>query len=163
MNARSLKLSIAMLLTAGAVTTIVPQAQANMTANYVGGTAAGVFGGDAKTFTIDPAHLTVKESSQTEFQASIDGRYRLPIVPVSARGSVYVNQLSFQATGTYDMSILPNVGAYIGGGVHVDKFTSPVVQVGAEARLNKTIVYGGFDYLTRLNTGVAKVGFGYRF
>jgi hypothetical protein len=162
MNNRSLKLATAMTIAAGTIATIAPQAQANMTANYVGGTAAGAFGG-AKTLTIDPANLTLKESNQTEFQAAIDGRYRLPIVPVSARASVYVNQLSFQATGTYDISILPNVGAYIGGGVHVDQFTSPVVQIGAEAKLNKTIVYGGFDYLTRLNTGVAKVGVGYRF
>ncbi|MBE9030115.1 hypothetical protein IQ266_10280 [filamentous cyanobacterium LEGE 11480] len=157
------RLTITAIIVSCAIITIAPQAQAKMPANYVGGTAAGAFSGMTKTFEVKPDALRFKETDDVEFQSSIDARYRLPVLPISARTSIYLNNLSVQATGTYDLSIIPNVGAYIGGGVHIDEKTTPVVQVGAEAKFGKTVIYGGFDYLTELETGVAKAGFGYSF
>jgi hypothetical protein len=156
-------LTIATILTVGTIVAIAPNAEAKMHDNYIGGTASGALGGITKTYKVQP-DLTVKESSNVEFESSIDGRYKIPLLPVSARTSIYTTGLGVQATGTYDLSIMPNVGAYIGGGVHIDQVTSPVVQVGAEAKVGKnTVIYGGLDYLTKFETGVVKAGFGYSF
>lgn len=163
MRCSKFTLAIAAMISMGVVGTIAPNAEAKMNDNYVGGTASGAFGGITKTYKVQP-DLTIKESSNVDFESSIDGRYKIPLLPVSARTSIYTTGLGVQATGTYDMSIMPNVGAYIGGGVHIDQVTSPVIQVGAEAKVGKnTVIYGGIDYLTKFETGVAKAGFGYSF
>ncbi len=155
-------LAIALIASVGTIIAIAPAAEAKMHENYVGSTASSALGGMTKTYKFKG--LAVEASNQVEFESSIDGRYKLPILPVSARTSLYTTGLGIQATGTYDLSIMPNVGAYIGGGVHIDQVTSPVLQVGAEAKVGKnTVIYGGFDYLTRFETGVAKAGFGYSF
>jgi hypothetical protein len=160
---RFTQLTLTAVATVCAIATIAPNAEAKMHDNYVGGTASGALGGITKTYKVQP-DLTVKESSNVEFESSIDGRYKIPLLPVSARTSIYTTGLGVQATGTYDLSIMPNVGAYIGGGVHIDQVTSPVIQVGAEAKVGKnTVIYGGIDYLTKFETGVAKAGFGYSF
>jgi hypothetical protein len=154
-------LSIAAIVTVGAA--IAPAATAKMVDNYVGGTASGALGGITKSYKVQP-DLSIKENSNVEFESAIDGRYKLPFIPFSARASIYTTGLGVQATGTYDLSVMPNVGAYVGGGIHTDGTVSPVLQVGAEAKVGKnTVVYGGIDYLTRFETGVAKVGFGYSF
>jgi hypothetical protein len=163
MHCPKFTLSIAAILTVSVGCAIAPAAEAKMVENYVGGTASGALGGITKTYKLQ-SDMTIKESSNVEFESSIDARYKLPILPISARTSIYTTGLGVQATGTYDLSIIPNVGAYIGGGVHIDQVTSPVVQVGAEAKLGKnTVIYGGLDYLTRFETGVVKAGFGYSF
>ncbi len=160
---RFTQLTLTAVATACAIAAIAPNAEAKMHDNYVGGTASGALGGITKTYKVQP-DLSVKESSNVEFESSIDGRYKIPLLPVSARTSIYTTGLGVQATGTYDMSILPNVGAYIGGGIHIDQVTTPVIQVGAEAKVGKnTVVYGGIDYLTKFETGVVKAGFGYSF
>jgi hypothetical protein len=161
MRCSKFTLAIAAIVSIGA--TIAPTAEAKMVDNYVGGTASGALGGITKTYKVQP-DLTVKESSNVDFESSIDGRYKIPLLPVSARTSIYTTGLGVQATGTYDLSIMPNVGAYIGGGVHIDQVTSPVLQIGAEAKVGKnTVIYGGIDYLTKFETGVMKAGFGYSF
>jgi hypothetical protein len=163
MRCTKFTLSIAAILTVGMGCAIAPTAEAKMVDNYVGGTASGALGGITKTYKVQP-DLSIKESSNVDFESSIDGRYKIPLLPVSARTSIYTTGLGVQATGTYDLSIMPNVGAYIGGGVHIDQVTSPVVQVGAEAKIGKnTVIYGGLDYLTKFETGVVKAGFGYSF
>ncbi len=162
MRCSKFTLAIALMASVGTIIAIAPTAEAKMHENYVGGTASGALGITTKTYKFNG--LAVEASNQAEFESSIDGRYKLPILPVSARTSLYTTGLGIQATGTYDLSIMPNVGAYIGGGVHIDQVTSPVLQVGAEAKVGKnTVIYGGFDYLTRFETGVAKAGFGYSF
>jgi hypothetical protein len=163
MRCSKFTLAIAAIMSLGVVGTIAPNAAAKMNDNYVGGTASGALGGITKTDKVQP-NLTVKESSNVDFESSIDGRYKIPLLPVSARTSIYTTGLGVQATGTYDLSIMPNVGAYIGGGVHIDQVTSPVLQIGAEAKVGKnTVIYGGIDYLTKFETGVMKAGFGYSF
>jgi hypothetical protein len=163
MRCSKFTLVIAAILTVGGVGAIAPAAEAKMVENYVGGTASGALGGITKTYKVQP-DLTVQASHNVDFESSIDGRYKIPLLPVSARTSIYTTGLGVQATGTYDLSIMPNVGAYIGGGVHIDQVTSPVIQVGAEAKVGKhTVIYGGIDYLTKFETGVMKAGFGYSF
>jgi hypothetical protein len=163
MRCSKFPLAIGAIIGMGIVGTIAPAAEAKMNDNYFGGTASGALGGITKTYKVQP-DLTIKESSNVDFESSIDGRYKIPLLPVSARTSIYTTGLGVQATGTYDLSIMPNVGAYIGGGIHIDQVTSPVIQVGAEAKVGKnTVIYGGIDYLTKFETGVAKAGFGYSF
>jgi hypothetical protein len=124
-----------------------PSAQAQMNDHYVGGAAALAIG-----------------NGTSDFDVSIDGRYKVPSSQFSARGSIYFSGLGVQATGTYDFPLGKDVGAYVGAGLHIDSITSPVIQFGAEKKLNeKLALYGGIDYLTRFETGVAKVGVGYRF
>jgi hypothetical protein len=124
-----------------------PNAQAQMNDNYAGVSADLAFGNGA-----------------SELEVAIDGRYKIPASQFSARGSVYLTGLGVQATGTYDIPLGKGAGAYVGAGLHIDSVTSPVIQLGAETKLSEKIaLYGGIDYLTRFEIGVAKVGVGYSF
>jgi hypothetical protein len=125
-----------------------PSAQAQMNDNYVGAAADLAFG-----------------DGESDFNVSIDGRYKIPASQFSARGSVYLtNGGGVQLTGTYDLPLGTKAGAYAGGGLYINDGTSLVLQVGAETKLSEKIaLYGGVDYITRFEVGVAKVGVGYSF
>jgi hypothetical protein len=124
-----------------------PSAQAQMNENYAGASA----------------NLTLGRGSALDL--GVDGRYKVIGLPASARATVNLTHgVGVQATATYDFALNPGTGAYAGVGLRISDLTSAVLQVGAERKLSQnTVVYGGLDYLTRLQVGVAKVGVGYRF
>jgi hypothetical protein len=126
-----------------------PNAQAQMNDNYAGAAA----------------NLFFASGGTSDLEVSIDGRYKIPASQFSARGSVYLTSGGgVQLTGTYDLPLGKKAGAYAGGGLYINDGTSLVLQVGAETKLSEKIaLYGGVDYLTRFEIGVAKVGVGYSF
>jgi hypothetical protein len=145
MHLTKIILAAATLAVVGAI--VAPNAQAQMNESYAGVSADLAFGNGA-----------------SEFEVAIDGRYKIPASQFSARGSVYLTGLGVQATGTYDFPLSKGTGAYVGAGLNIDSVTSPVIQIGAETKLGKQLaLYGGVDYLTRFEIGVAKVGVGYSF
>jgi hypothetical protein len=126
-----------------------PRVQAQMNENY-----AGVSGGASFN------------DSNTDFAIGVDGRYKIPRSDFSARASIRpLNDLSVQATATYDFSLGRGVGAYAGAGISFGDNTSAVVQAGAETKIGpNTVLYGGVDYAARSDGDlVAKVGVGYSF
>jgi hypothetical protein len=128
---------------------IAPGAQAQMNENY-GGVSAGASFND----------------SDIDFALGIDGRYKIPSTDFSARASIRpFNNLTVQATATYDFSLGRGIGAYAGGGIALGDNTSAVIQAGAETKIGpNTVLYGGVDYLIRSDGDlVAKVGVGYSF
>jgi hypothetical protein len=131
----------------GAMT--APGAQAQMNENYAGVSAGASF-----------------NDSNTDFALGVDGRYKIPSSDFSARASIRpLNNLSVQATATYDFSLGRGVGAYAGAGISLGDSTSAVVQAGAETKIGpNTVLYGGVDYAARSDGDlVAKVGVGYSF
>jgi opacity protein-like surface antigen len=126
-----------------------PSAQAQMNENYAGVSAGAAF-----------------NDSNTDFNLGIDGRYKIPGSPFSARGSLRpLRNISVQATATYDFPLGRGIGAYAGAGVSLGDTTSPVIQAGAETKIGQnTVLYGGVDYVTRSGEDVvAKVGVAYSF
>lgn len=126
---------------------VAPNAQAQMNDNYAGASA----------------NLSLGRGSALDL--GIDGRYKVIGLPASARATVNLtNGVGVQATATYDFALNQGTGAYAGVGLRINDLTSAVLQVGAERKLSQnTVVYGGLDYLTRQQVGVAKVGVGYSF
>jgi hypothetical protein len=140
------------VLFAVTTTLLTPPAQAQMNENYAGGSAsASTLGGLV--------------GAVNGFTIGLDGRYKIEGSKFSARASLNrVVGTGVQATGTYDLSVTPTTNAYAGAGLSIANFVSPVLQVGAENKLGeRTVLYGGVDYLTRWNVVTAKVGFGYAF
>ncbi len=147
MRCFNLVLLVTTMLTLGAIA--APSAQAQMNENY-GGISGGASFND----------------SNTDFSLGIDGRYKIPRSAFSARASIRpLNNLTAQATATYDFSLGKGVGAYAGAGISFGDSTSAVLQAGAETKIGpNTVLYGGVDYLTRSDGDlVAKVGLGYSF
>jgi hypothetical protein len=147
MRFSNLVLIAAILVTIGAIA--APSAQAQMDENYAGVSAGASF-----------------NDSNTDFSLGVDGRFKIPRSAFSARASIRpLNNLSAQATATYDFSLGKGIGAYAGAGISVGDSTSPVVQAGAETKIGpNTVLYGGVDYVTRSDGDlVAKVGVGYSF
>jgi hypothetical protein len=140
------------ILFAATATILATPAQAQMNENYAGGSAsASTLGGLV--------------GAVNGFTIGLDGRYKIEGSQFSARASLNrVAGAGVQATGTYDLAVTPTTNAYAGAGLSIANFVSPVLQVGAENKLGqRTVLYGGVDYLTRWNVVTAKVGFGYAF
>jgi hypothetical protein len=147
MRFSNLVLIAAILVTIGAIA--APSAQAQMDENYAGVSAGASF-----------------NDSNTDFSLGVDGRFKIPRSAFSARASIRpLNNLSAQATATYDFSLGKGIGAYAGAGISFGDSTSPVVQAGAETKIGPNMVlYGGVDYVTQSDGDlVAKVGVGYSF
>ncbi|MGG6297604.1 hypothetical protein ACQ4M4_24685 [Leptolyngbya sp. AN02str] len=139
-----------------------------MNGNYLG---AGISAG-----------VTEDASGDSTFGANVQGRFDVPLAPVSVRGAALFgdDSVALMPIVTYDAAIAPNTNLYLGGGYSFvtnegnstplgDK-NAPVITAGVEtAVLSNVVVYGdakvGFDAYRNSNDAAVslQLGAAYRF
>ncbi len=172
---KPMKLSLKSIATVSALSAVafVPMllsaspASAQMAGSYIGaGIAAGV---------------TEDAAGDTSFGANIQGRFDVPVAPISVRGAALISDsAALMPLVTYDIGIAPGANLYIGGGYSfvtdegrstpLGDRSAPVATVGVEAAIRRNIVlYGdakvGFDAYRNSNDAAVslQVGAAYRF
>jgi predicted small secreted protein len=116
---------------------------AGMDGNYIGaGISAGTTHG-------------VHNNDDAVFGGNIQGRVAIPQAPVSVRGAVLFggDATAIVPTLTYDLPIAKNTNLYVGGGysfitsegqnTQLGNRNSPVVTLGAESEVSKSLVVYG--------------------
>jgi hypothetical protein len=160
------------------------QTQPGLSGNYMGVSGQPVevmnqlMRGDTNSLLIDQLLGTRKpeESGNTMFE----GRFDVPLLPISARGALFVGSESraFEPTISYDMPVAENTNVYVGGGYtfveHSGTETplgdrnSPVIAAGVESAVGNLVIYSNARLrLNRDNSNASpvkvQVGAGYRF
>ncbi|GAB4432415.1 MAG: hypothetical protein D6742_12015 [Cyanobacteria bacterium J069] len=142
-------------------------ASAQMAGSYIG---AGISAG-----------VTEDADGDTSFGANVQGRFDVPVAPISVRGAALISDsAALIPLVTYDFGIAPGTNLYVGGGYSfvtdegrstpLGDRNAPVVTVGVESALRRNIVlYGdakvGFDAYENSNDAAVslQVGAAYRF
>lgn len=125
--------------------------------------------------------VTESEGESSSFGGNIQGRFDVPRLPLSLRGSVLFNgdTSAIMPLVSYDIGVAPNTNLYVGGGysfVEDNEKISPlgsqdsvVLTVGAETAVQRNIVlYGdaklGVDAYQEAGSAVSlQLGAAYRF
>jgi len=128
------------------------------------------------------AGISAGVTGDSEFGGNVQGRFDLPVAPVSVRGAALISDggAALMPIVTYDLPVAPRTNLYIGGGYSfvtdegsetpLGNRNAPVLTAGAETAVTRNIViYGdakvGIDAFEDSSDAAVslQLGAGYRF